>query len=114
APYLEQRLGAIEADLPGLDADVICLQEVWQPESIERLANALSGEYPFNHRSVRATGEGGAACTPDEATLLSDCLAENCGEVDREGLPLCAIASCAAPFTQVSPRCQQCIAANQS
>lgn len=114
APYLEQRLGAIEADLPRLGADVICLQEIWQPEDIERLTSALSSDYPFTHRSVQATGEAGSACTPDEASLLSSCLVENCAEVDRDGLPLCAIANCAATFTEVSASCQQCIAANQS
>jgi endonuclease/exonuclease/phosphatase family metal-dependent hydrolase len=114
APYPEQRLDAIEADLPGLDADVICLQEIWLPEDIERLVGSLSDRYPYNHRSVRATGGGGAACTEPEAASLSGCLSDNCGDVEREGLPLCAIANCAEPFTQVSMGCQQCIAANQA
>lgn len=113
APYLEQRLDAIEADLPSVGADIVCLQEVWQPENIDRLVAALSSEFPYNHRSVRVNGDG-AGCTQGEATLLSTCLANNCSDVDREGLPLCAIANCAEAFTQVSMPCQQCIAANQS
>jgi endonuclease/exonuclease/phosphatase family metal-dependent hydrolase len=63
---------------------------------------------------VRATGGGGAACTAAEAALLSSCLLSNCSDVEGGGLPLCAIMSCAATFTQVSTSCQQCIAANQS
>lgn len=114
APYKDQRLDAIEADLPGLGADLICLQEVWEPESIDRLTNALAREYPYSHRSVRLTGGGGAACSQMEAALLSSCLAENCGDVELEGLPLCAIANCAPSFTEVSVSCQQCIASNQS
>jgi endonuclease/exonuclease/phosphatase family metal-dependent hydrolase len=114
APYPEQRLDAIEADLPGLDADVICLQEIWLPENIERLVASLSAEYPYNHRSVRAAGGGGAACTEQEGASLSSCLAANCAGVDSDGLPLCAIANCAGAFTEVSTACQQCIAANQS
>lgn len=114
APYAEQRLDAIEADLPDLDADVICLQEVWLPDDIERLVASLSSVYPYNHRSVRASGGGAAACTEQEATSLSSCLATNCADVDRDGLPLCAIANCAGAFTEVSAGCQQCIAANQS
>jgi endonuclease/exonuclease/phosphatase family metal-dependent hydrolase len=46
--------------------------------------------------------------------LLSDCLADNCADIERAGLPLCAIANCAEAFTQVSMGCQQCIASNQS
>lgn len=114
APHLEQRLEAIEASLSSLDADLVCLQEVWQPENVERLERALSETFPYAHRSVRATPSGGALCTPSEAELLSNCLADNCGDVEREGLPLCAIGNCAAAFTQVSMSCQQCIAANQS
>jgi endonuclease/exonuclease/phosphatase family metal-dependent hydrolase len=114
APYPEQRLDAIEADLPGLDADVICLQEIWLPENIDRLVASLSSEYPYNHRSVRASGGGSAACTEQEAGSLSSCLADNCAAVEPDGLPLCAIANCAAAFTEVSVACQQCIAANQS
>lgn len=114
APYPEQRLEAIEAGLPGLGADVICLQEVWLPENLERIASALSSEYPYNHRSVQSLGGGAAVCTEREAASLSGCLAENCSGIERDGLPLCAIANCAGQFTEVSMGCQQCIAANQS
>jgi endonuclease/exonuclease/phosphatase family metal-dependent hydrolase len=114
APHPEQRLDAIEASLPSLAADLVCLQEVWLPENVERLERALSESFPYAHRSVRATADSAALCTSSEAELLSSCLADNCGEVEQEGLPLCAISNCAEAFTQVSMPCQQCIAANQS
>jgi endonuclease/exonuclease/phosphatase family metal-dependent hydrolase len=114
APYAEQRLDAIERDLPELGADVVCLQEVWQPENIERITTALASRYPHSLRSVRAAAGAGMSCTTSEAALLSSCLSDNCADVEADGLPLCAIASCAEPFTQVSMGCQQCIAANQS
>jgi endonuclease/exonuclease/phosphatase family metal-dependent hydrolase len=114
APYKDQRLDAIEADLPGLGADLVCLQEVWEPESVDRLTSALVREYPYSHRSVRLTGGAGAACSQSEAALLQSCIEANCGDVGLEGLPLCAIANCAPSFTEVSMSCQQCIAANQS
>src|SRR6186713_122343 len=71
---------------------------------------SLESEYPYNHRSVRSSGGGSAACTEQEASLLSNCLADNCADVEPEGVPLCAIANCAGPFTEVSMPCQQCIA----
>lgn len=113
APYLEQRLDAIEADLPALAADVICLQEVWQPDNLDRLVAAVAYEYPYHHRSVQSTG-GGGGCSEAEAATLSSCLATNCADVETEGVPLCAITFCAEAFTEVSTECQQCIAANQS
>ncbi len=116
APYPEQRLAAIQRDLASVGADVICLQEVWQPENIEQLTEALAREFPYAHRSVQAVGgsAGGTACTAAEASLLSTCIAESCAEVEGNALPLCAIANCAPAFTEVSTSCQQCIAANQA
>lgn len=114
AAYAPQRLDAIERDLPGLGADLLCLQELWQPEDIERITASLASEYPYNHRSVQATGGGaGASCSSAEATSLLDCLTEHCADVEKAGLPLCAIANCAQVFTQVATPCQQCVVANQ-
>lgn len=119
APYPDERLSAIERDLPDLGADVLCLQELWRPVDIERLTQALEGQYAYNHRSFQALGASGGgnlgpACTESEASSLLACLNANCSEVDEAGLPLCAIANCAGTFTEVSTPCQQCIAANQS
>ena len=56
APYPEQRLDVIERDLPALGADVVCLQEIWLPENIERLTASLAAQFPHSLRSVRAAG----------------------------------------------------------
>lgn len=115
APYAEQRLDAIERALPTLGADVICLQELWQPAELERLASNLAGEFPYAHRSVQASGAAiEARCADSEAELLLMCLNANCANVEQAGLPLCAIANCATTFTQTAQPCQQCILANQA
>jgi endonuclease/exonuclease/phosphatase family metal-dependent hydrolase len=118
SPYSEQRLAAIERDLPRLAADVVCLQEVWEPRDIQHISQVLAPELPYAHFSVRALdGSGGvgvATCTDAEAGLLSSCLSESCAGVEGAGLPLCAVANCAPAFTQVSMACQQCIASNQA
>lgn len=116
SPHLDQRLDVIERDLPDLGADVVCLQELWQPETIERLTTSLEAEFPYSHQSVQALGGavGAAGCTESEATLLTTCLADNCAGVEGNALALCAIDRCAAAFTEVSTGCQQCIAANQA
>ncbi len=113
APYAEQRLEAIERSLPDLGADVLCLQELWQPSDLERLASNLASEFPYSHRSVSAatTFQG---CSDSEAELLLACLDSNCAGVENAGLPLCAIANCASAFTQTGQPCQECIVANQA
>jgi len=114
APYAPQRLDAIIDDLRGLGADVLCLQELWQPDDMGRLTFALRRDYPYTQRAVQATGgAASAACTNAEADSLLGCLNEHCAGVDQAGLPLCAIASCADVFTAVSMSCQQCVVANQ-
>jgi endonuclease/exonuclease/phosphatase family metal-dependent hydrolase len=118
SPYPEQRLAAIERDLPGLSPDIVCLQEVWEPGDIQRISQALAPELPHAHFSVRSLdgtpGVAAAVCTETEAELLSNCLSESCAGVEGAGLPLCAVANCAPAFTQVSTDCQQCIASNQA
>jgi endonuclease/exonuclease/phosphatase family metal-dependent hydrolase len=114
APYAPQRLEAIIGDLPVLGADVLCLQELWQPDDMERLTLALAGDYPYSHRAVQATGgTASVACTNAEASSLLSCLNEHCAAVETAGLPLCAIASCADAFSVVAMSCQQCVIANQ-
>lgn len=112
APYAEQRLEVIERSLPALGADVICLQELWQPSDLERLASNLVGEFPYSHRSV-SSGAAFEGCTESEAALLLECLNSNCADVENAGLPLCAIANCAGAFTQTGQGCQECVVANQ-
>jgi endonuclease/exonuclease/phosphatase family metal-dependent hydrolase len=114
APYAPERLDAIVRDLPALGADVLCLQELWQPDDMDRLTLALAGDYPYTHRAVQATSGAGAACTNAEADSLLACLNEHCAAVEPAGLPLCAIASCADAFSAVSMSCQECVIANQA
>ncbi|MEY4543931.1 MAG: hypothetical protein RL685_126 [Pseudomonadota bacterium] len=115
APYAAQRLDAIERALATLGADVICLQELWQPADVERIATNLVSEFPYSHRSVLAGGAAlEARCTDSEAALLLECLNTSCAEVEQAGLPLCAIANCATAFTQTAQPCQQCVVANQA
>src|SRR5688572_28542361 len=73
AQYPEQRLAAIERDLPRLGADVVCLQELWDVRTLDGVAVALAEAFPYSHRSVRAAGGvSGADCTDSEATLLAE------------------------------------------
>lgn len=118
APHPEQRLEATERDLPSLDADVICVQELWQPGDLTGVARAVESALPYAHWSFEADGDavGGdaPACTTEEAERLSGCLLDNCGGIEGSALALCAVQSCADEFNTVSAACQQCIASNQS
>jgi endonuclease/exonuclease/phosphatase family metal-dependent hydrolase len=114
--YPDQRAAAIAGDLPQLQADVLCLQEVWQPERVKQLAKALEQQLPYAYWSVAPWHENaeGPACTKAETDELTGCLSEYCSDVSESDLPSCAVESCAGRFLSVSVPCQQCILANQS
>jgi endonuclease/exonuclease/phosphatase family metal-dependent hydrolase len=114
--YLDQRLGVIAGDLPRLGPDVLCLQEVWQLERVQQLAEALEPKLPYAYWTVTPWGENAEepACTPAETDALSGCVSDHCSDVPGSDLAQCAIASCADDFMAVSLACQQCILANQS
>jgi endonuclease/exonuclease/phosphatase family metal-dependent hydrolase len=94
--YLDQRAEVIAEDLPELETDVLCLQEVWQPERVEQLAEVLEEQLPYAYWSVAPWREGadGPACTEAETEALTGCLSENCSDVSESDLPACAVAAC--------------------
>lgn len=110
---LDERLAVIAQDLPTTDADVVCLQELWQPSMIDTLVSLVEKDYPYTHWSV---AEGGAAegCSAGETELLSSCFIENCGEEAEGDMVTCVVANCADEFTGVSTECQSCVLNNQT
>ena len=88
--YPDQRAAAIAGDLPQLQADVLCLQEVWQPERVKQLAKALEQQLPYAYWSVAPWHENaeGPACTKAETDELTGCLSEYCSDVSESDLPL--------------------------
>ena len=116
AEYPEQRFEAIARDLSELGADVICLQEVWQYDDVERMAALLEPTHPYASWSVqpRASSQSGAACLESESSLLLACLRASCQDLPDQEIALCAITNCVDDFSQVSMACQQCVIANQN
>lgn len=110
---VEQRMQRIAQDLPSLDADVICLQEVWQPEHVQTITSAVKADYPHAHWSVTAAS-GSSNCTQTESDLLIGCISAKCPGIEASGMALCAVANCANEYAAVSAGCQQCVLANQT
>lgn len=110
---VEQRMQSIAQDLPSLEADVVCLQEVWQPEHVQAITTAVKADYPHAHWSVTAAN-GNSNCTQSESDLLIGCINTKCPNVEASGMALCAVANCANEYAAVSAGCQQCVLANQT
>ncbi len=110
-PWSNEREPFVTEALAELDVDLLCLQEVWQQESIDAIGAATSARLP--EQLVEITAEAGAdepACTEEETTPLAECAHENCdGAPD---LTTCVLSFCSDEFNQLSDGCTECAAAN--
>jgi endonuclease/exonuclease/phosphatase family metal-dependent hydrolase len=113
AQNVEQRLRTIARDLPGLGADVVCLQEVWQPEHTKLLVSSVEKEFPYAHWSVE-TGTEALGCSQTETDLLIGCVDARCADVGPASMAGCAVSNCANEYAAVSVGCQKCVLANQT
>jgi endonuclease/exonuclease/phosphatase family metal-dependent hydrolase len=113
AENVEARLEATGRDLPKLNADVVCLQEVWQPEHVDALVEALKDDYPYAHWSAKAS-EASYGCNQTETDSLIGCIDAKCANVASSGMALCAAANCANEYAAVSKGCQKCVLDNQT
>ena len=112
-PYAEERRDAVAEAVAGLDADVVCLQEVWQDEDIDAILAATADTFPnsYYEKTEEAAGEGTeASCTEEETTPLKDCALDNCA--DSEDLTGCVFTYCSGEFDKLSDECKECAAAN--
>jgi len=111
-PYSPERQPAVVEAVAALDADVVCLNEVWTEADITAITEAAAATFP--HHAVEMTLEEGAsgepACTPEEAEPLKVCAESNCADTDD--LTGCVLTFCAAEFDALSDTCTACAAAN--
>ncbi len=119
--YAEKRLPLVGEGLAGLEADVVCLQEVWLSEQIDALVAATKDTFPYAHYEITeddmdaGSGDGGSsdrACTEEEIDNFGGCVRDHCGDVDPGELTTCALGNCAAEFASLSSECTGCVAAN--
>lgn len=111
--YAEERVEHVVAAVAGLDAELVCLQEVWDAEDIDAVIQGTKAAFP--HSYVPETPEEGGtepACSEEESGPLLGCVTEHCAEA--ENLADCALDNCTAEFTAVSPDCSKCLVANIS
>ena len=117
--YAPERLPLLGPAIAAVDADVICLQEVWTDADRDALIAATKASFPHSYFEVTDGREhdGGAstegpACTPEESDPLAACAAEHCAEVAPENLAGCVLPNCGDQFNALSDVCQGCVFEN--
>ncbi|MGM0575836.1 MAG: endonuclease/exonuclease/phosphatase family protein [Myxococcota bacterium] len=112
--YADQRLPHVVDTAAAMDADVLCLQEVWTQEDIDAITQGAAEAYPHGFYEI-TTAEGGStepACTQAEADSLGACAEENCADVDPGELAGCVLGSCSTEWDASSAECQGCLVSN--
>jgi hypothetical protein len=121
-PAANERSQGTSDAVAALDADVVCLQEYWEPGHIAMMATAAAENFPdqlFPDASPETLAA--PACLPTEADPnvndiddLVDCIDLECGDACSDELPGCVLDSCAFQFLGLERNCMRCVQANVS
>jgi endonuclease/exonuclease/phosphatase family metal-dependent hydrolase len=96
----------------GLEADAICLQEVWTPEHVALFEAAAGGAYPHQlFPAAQPETSGTPACEEGELDGLLECIDTSCSEACDDELIDCVFASCALDFVFLGNSCMGCVQA---
>lgn len=109
-PYADERVAPAVAAIAELDADVVCLQEVWEPGDLAAVTAATAERYPHRFSAPADPGVCGA-CGAEEAAGLEACVRERCPD-DLEDPVGCALDACSEEVNSVSESCLVCLSAN--
>jgi endonuclease/exonuclease/phosphatase family metal-dependent hydrolase len=112
--YADERMPLIGPAVAALDADVVCLEEVWTQEQVDAVLAATKAAFPYSYHEV-TKGEGGttaAACGESESGPLGDCAKKKCGDKAPGELAKCVLDNCKPEFDALSPPCVTCVGAN--
>lgn len=116
-PYVEERLPEIIEELGKVEADVVCLQEVWEERDAKAIASGVKTSFPYNFRlesarSILAPAAGSPSCGEGDLKGLSDCVGQECATApDKTG---CVMKQCGTHFLGLPSNCRTCLAANVS
>jgi endonuclease/exonuclease/phosphatase family metal-dependent hydrolase len=123
--YAVERSPEVAEAMSELEAQLVAVQEVWNPEDVQAVVDATSETHPHSffldpqpelaeeeQARAEAAGSDGPACPENEAVPLEDCARQNCDGVPDDQLSDCVLQSCGSEFAATCPECQTCLAAN--
>lgn len=109
-----ERAPLTAAAIAELDAEVVCVQEVWLDDQVAALQDAARTGFPdqlfLDPEPAVPTGTE-PACPPEEADPLEACARANCGDVPNDQLASCVLGNCGEEYDATSSGCQECLGA---
>ena len=112
-PASEERAPVVASALAELEADVVCLQEVWSPAHVDAVKTATATAFPHTYFPELAQETGTEpGCADGDLDSLLTCMEANCSEVCADELPDCLLNSCPLQFVTLPKDCMRCTQAN--
>lgn len=107
----ESRAPLVADALAGVEADFVCLQEVWLPEHVAAIDAATASAFP--HRFFPAASQSSdAACAPGALDTLLGCIESSCDATCADEVPDCVFDSCGVSFLLLEKDCMRCAMAS--
>lgn len=123
--YSIERSADVTGAISDLEAQVIAVQEVWNPQDVQTVLDGTSETHPHSffldpqpelsedeQARADASGVTGPPCPANEAVPLEDCARASCDGLPDDQLSDCVLQSCGTEFAATCPECQTCLAAS--
>lgn len=107
----DSRQDDIATALAAVEADIVCLQEVWAADQVQAIATATTTAYPHQY-FPEPSQSGDAICNPGELDAVLSCFNDNCGDVCTDQVDDCLLAECPIQFIVLPTDCLRCAMAN--
>jgi len=109
--FVDARDEQVNEALAELDAEVLCVQEVWEDEHWDALVAANEDARPNAERIEPMPGVAGL-CSPEELLPLRMCAELMCEGMPAEELFACTISMCPSEVATLSGTCSSCLVDN--
>lgn len=110
-PGAESRTPMVADALAGVDADFVCLQEVWLPEQVQAIETATASAFTHSYFPA-ASQSADASCDAGALDSLLSCIDTSCDATCADEVPDCVFASCGVQFLLLPKDCMRCAMAS--
>ncbi|MDX9999792.1 MAG: hypothetical protein RBU30_00710 [Polyangia bacterium] len=112
--WADERAPLVTQAVANLEADVVCVQEIWLPEHVTQLSADATEPFPnqIYLEPYPDPNPGEPACDATEVEPLLDCFDEHCANATADEIVSCVLDYCRTEFNALSGVCQSCLAAN--
>ena len=112
-PAADSRTPMVADALATLDADIVCLQEVWTVDQVKAVQDATADAYPHSYWPDTAQEVMTEPACPDgQADDIVACMEDDCGGLCPDDLVDCLFERCIIPFINLEPTCARCTMAH--